>query len=158
MCFFVNWCLRFLDMSHSLVQQTKEKHRQSFGIVKERIVTVQPCSVIEEVQQGGECGGRLSFCGPKNPKVPALNNLMWWNGWHRLLLHNQQWLNNFPFCCAYFSQCVLVFSPQLVVSYFSRTEIHFCMQLWALRVDRESRAICFLVKQKWNLCQLLEEN
>ncbi|XP_041798850.1 gasdermin Eb [Chelmon rostratus] len=65
---------RFLDMSHSLVQQTKEKHRQSFGIVKERIVTVQPCSVIEEVQQGGECGGRLSFCGPKNPKVSLKEN------------------------------------------------------------------------------------
>ena len=56
-------------MTHSLVQQTKEKHKQSFGIVKERIVTTQPCSVIEEVQQGGQCGGGLSLCGPKNPKV-----------------------------------------------------------------------------------------
>lgn len=62
-------CPRVLDMSHSLVQQTKEKHRQSFGIVKERIVNTQPCSVIEEVQQGGQCGGGLSLCGPKISKV-----------------------------------------------------------------------------------------
>ncbi|KAM9353632.1 gasdermin Eb [Symphorus nematophorus] len=65
---------RVLDMSHSLVKQTKEKHRQSFGIVKERIVTTQPCSVIEEVQQGGQCGGGLSLCGPKNPKVSLKEN------------------------------------------------------------------------------------
>lgn len=56
-------------MSHLLVQQTKERRSQAFGIVKERIVTTQPCSVIEEVQQGGQCGGALSLCGPKNPKV-----------------------------------------------------------------------------------------
>ncbi|XP_051262766.1 gasdermin Eb [Dicentrarchus labrax] len=63
-----------LDMSHSLVQQTKEKPKQAFGIVKERIVTTQPCSVIEEVQQGGQCGGGLSLCGPKNSKVSLKEN------------------------------------------------------------------------------------
>lgn len=65
---------RILDMSHGLVQQTKEKHRQVFGIVKERIVTNQPCSVIEEVQQDGQCGGGLILCGPKNPKVSLKEN------------------------------------------------------------------------------------
>nr|XP_046255578.1 gasdermin Eb [Scatophagus argus]XP_046255579.1 gasdermin Eb [Scatophagus argus] len=65
---------RILDMSHSLVQQTKEKRRRVFGIVKERIVTSQPCSVIEEVQQGGQCGAGLDFCGPKNPKVSLKEN------------------------------------------------------------------------------------
>lgn len=65
---------RVLDMSHSLVRQTKEKQKQSFGIVKERIVTTQPCSVIEEVQQGGQCGAQLSFCGPKTPKVSLKEN------------------------------------------------------------------------------------
>ncbi|XP_010740226.3 gasdermin Eb [Larimichthys crocea] len=65
---------RVLDMSHSLVQQTKEKHRQSFGIVKERIVNTQPCSVIEEVQQGGQCGGGLSLCGPKISKFSLKEN------------------------------------------------------------------------------------
>lgn len=56
-------------MSHCLIQQTKEKQRRVFGIVKDRIVTTQPCSVIEEVQQGGQCGGSLSTCGPKMTKV-----------------------------------------------------------------------------------------
>ncbi|KAG7242105.1 hypothetical protein INR49_024151 [Caranx melampygus] len=44
---------RVLDMSHCLIQQTKEKSRRVFGIVKERIWTTTPCSVIEEVQQAG---------------------------------------------------------------------------------------------------------
>ncbi|XP_018544241.1 gasdermin Eb [Lates calcarifer] len=65
---------RVLDMTHCLIQQTKEKHKQVFGIVKERIVTTKPCSVIEEVQQGGQCGGALSLCGPKNPKVSLKEN------------------------------------------------------------------------------------
>nr|XP_020492757.1 gasdermin-E [Labrus bergylta] len=65
---------RLLDMSHSLVHQTMEKRRQVFGVVKERISTTQPCSVIEEVQQAGQCGGGLSFCGPKSPKVSLKEN------------------------------------------------------------------------------------
>lgn len=65
---------RVLDMSHCLIQQTKEKHRRVFGIVKERIVTSQPCSVIEEVQQGGQCGGNLSICCPSMPKVLLKEN------------------------------------------------------------------------------------
>ena len=56
-------------MSHSLIQQTKEKRREVFGVVKERIVTTQPSSVIEEVQQTGALGGLLSLCGPKALKV-----------------------------------------------------------------------------------------
>lgn len=56
-------------MSHCLIFQTKDKPRRAFGIVKERIVTTQPCSVIEEVQQGGGCGGGLSLCGTTSPKV-----------------------------------------------------------------------------------------
>uniref|UniRef100_A0A3Q1G229 Gasdermin E n=1 Tax=Acanthochromis polyacanthus TaxID=80966 RepID=A0A3Q1G229_9TELE len=63
-----------LDMSHGLIQQTKEKPRQLLGIVKERIVTTQPCSVIEEVQQGGQCGGSLSVCGPKSSKLLLKEN------------------------------------------------------------------------------------
>lgn len=56
-------------MSHALVKQTKERQRQSFGFVKERIMNAQPCSVIEEVQHSGQCGGGLSLCGPQNSKV-----------------------------------------------------------------------------------------
>ncbi|XP_041648389.1 gasdermin-E-like [Cheilinus undulatus] len=65
---------RLLDMSHDLVHQTMVKPRQVFGIVKERILTTQPSSVIEEVQQGGQCGGGLSFCGPKSSKVSLKEN------------------------------------------------------------------------------------
>nr|XP_019948910.1 PREDICTED: non-syndromic hearing impairment protein 5 isoform X1 [Paralichthys olivaceus] len=65
---------RVLDMSHCLILQTKEKHRRVLGIVKERIVTTKPCSVIEEVQQVGECGGSLSSCGPKCSKVSLKEN------------------------------------------------------------------------------------
>lgn len=63
---FLFLCFRVVDMSHSLIQQIKEKQKQVLCIVKERIVTTQPCSVIEEVQQGGQCGGSLS---PKISKV-----------------------------------------------------------------------------------------
>lgn len=61
--------LRVLDMSHCLILQAKDKPRRAFAIVKERIVTTQPCSVIEEVQRAGQCGGGFSLCGPTNPKV-----------------------------------------------------------------------------------------
>ena len=62
-------CPRALDMSHCLIQQTMEKRRRVFGVVKERIVTTKPCSVIEEVQQSTGCGGGLSLFGPMRPKV-----------------------------------------------------------------------------------------
>lgn len=62
-------------MSHCLILETKDKPRRTFGIVKERIVTTQPCSVIEEVQQGGQCGGGLSLCGLTKPKVSDQNLL-----------------------------------------------------------------------------------
>lgn len=65
---------RVLDMSHCLVKQTKEKPKQSFGIVKECIVTTEPCSVVEEVQQGGEFGGKFGLCWPKISKVSFTNS------------------------------------------------------------------------------------
>ncbi|CDQ85999.1 unnamed protein product [Oncorhynchus mykiss] len=56
-------------MSHCGIQQTCEKSREVVAVVKERIVTTQPCSVKEEVQQGGQLGELLSFCGPKSTQV-----------------------------------------------------------------------------------------
>uniref|UniRef100_A0A8C7M5D7 Gasdermin Eb n=2 Tax=Oncorhynchus mykiss TaxID=8022 RepID=A0A8C7M5D7_ONCMY len=61
-------------MSHCLIQQTREKSREVFAVVKERIVTTQPCSVIEEVQQGGQLGELLSFCGPKSTQASVKEN------------------------------------------------------------------------------------
>ncbi|KAM9309413.1 gasdermin-E-like [Pholidichthys leucotaenia] len=65
---------RALDMSHCLIQQTKGKHKRVLGIVKECIVTTQPCSVVEEVQQSGQCGGSLATCVPKATKVTLKEN------------------------------------------------------------------------------------
>ncbi|XP_031676400.1 gasdermin-E [Oncorhynchus kisutch] len=65
---------KILDMSHCLIQQTREKSREVFAVVKERIVTTQPCSVIEEVQEGGQLGALLSFCGPKSTQVSVKEN------------------------------------------------------------------------------------
>ncbi|XP_068616355.1 gasdermin Eb [Brachionichthys hirsutus] len=64
---------RVLDMSHSLVQQAKDKHKRTFGIVKERVLTTQPSSVIAEVQQGAEYEGGLFLCKPKSPNVTVLS-------------------------------------------------------------------------------------
>uniref|UniRef100_A0A8C6SYT1 Gasdermin Eb n=1 Tax=Neogobius melanostomus TaxID=47308 RepID=A0A8C6SYT1_9GOBI len=50
-----------LDMSHCLVNQTRMNRKQVFGIVKERIMTTQPSSVIEEVQKEGQCGETLKM-------------------------------------------------------------------------------------------------
>ncbi|KAK7886237.1 hypothetical protein WMY93_025858 [Mugilogobius chulae] len=63
-----------LDMSHALVKQTMMNNKLAFGIVKERILTTQPCSVIEEVQKEGQCGGMLNLCGPKVTKISLKEN------------------------------------------------------------------------------------
>lgn len=65
---------RVLDMAHPLIQQTREKHKEVFGIVKERIITTQPFSVVEDVQQGGQLGGQLSICLPNTVKVSLKPN------------------------------------------------------------------------------------
>ncbi|XP_036439065.1 gasdermin Eb [Colossoma macropomum] len=64
---------RVLDMQHSLVQQTREKRREVFALVKERIVTTQACSITEEVQEGGSCGAFLGLPLPKKIQVSVKN-------------------------------------------------------------------------------------
>uniref|UniRef100_A0A3B4ABI8 Gasdermin pore forming domain-containing protein n=1 Tax=Periophthalmus magnuspinnatus TaxID=409849 RepID=A0A3B4ABI8_9GOBI len=61
---------RRLDMSHCLVEQTMMNNNRVFGIVKERIVTTEPCSVIEEVQKEGKCTGMVTFL----PRVRKVSN------------------------------------------------------------------------------------
>lgn len=65
---------RILNMSHDLVHQTTNKRKKVFAIVMERILTTQPSSVIEEVQQGGQCGAGLSFRGPRTSKISLKEN------------------------------------------------------------------------------------
>ncbi|XP_066571707.1 gasdermin-E [Amia ocellicauda] len=52
---------RFLNMEHSLVQQTREKKNEVFALVKESIFTTQQCSIIEQVQEQEQCAGILGF-------------------------------------------------------------------------------------------------
>ncbi|KAK7147736.1 hypothetical protein R3I94_010303 [Phoxinus phoxinus] len=52
---------RVLDLQHSLIQQTRESQREVLTVVKERIFTTQPCTVSEEVQEGGTCSGMLGL-------------------------------------------------------------------------------------------------
>ncbi|KAM9782996.1 gasdermin-E-like [Neosynchiropus ocellatus] len=66
---------RALDMSHPLIQQIlQKKKKQIFSVVKERILTTQPSSVVEEVQQAEQCGGMLGLCGPAAPKLQLKEN------------------------------------------------------------------------------------
>uniref|UniRef100_A0A3B1JXD9 Gasdermin Eb n=1 Tax=Astyanax mexicanus TaxID=7994 RepID=A0A3B1JXD9_ASTMX len=61
-----------LDMQHSLIQQTQQKRTEVFALVKERIVTTQPCTVTEEVQEGGSCGAFFGLT--ENTKTVSVKN------------------------------------------------------------------------------------
>lgn len=52
---------RVLDMQHSLIQQTRNAKTEVLAVVKERIITTQPCTITEEVQEGGSCSGMFGF-------------------------------------------------------------------------------------------------
>ncbi|XP_052003395.1 gasdermin-E-like [Xyrauchen texanus] len=52
---------RVLDLQHSLVQQIREQPREVLALVKERIITTDPCTVTEEVQENGTCTGMFGF-------------------------------------------------------------------------------------------------
>ncbi|CAB1333895.1 unnamed protein product [Coregonus sp. 'balchen'] len=60
-----------LDMSHCLIQQTREKAREVFAVVKNRIVTTQPFSVIE-VQRGGGGGTDELLWAQEHPSSSLL--------------------------------------------------------------------------------------
>ncbi|XP_030639149.1 gasdermin Eb [Chanos chanos] len=65
---------RVLDLQHSLIQQTMEKKNAVFGLVKEFIVTTQPCSVTEEVQEEAGCGVFLNMSKLKRIQVSVTEN------------------------------------------------------------------------------------
>ncbi|XP_036395434.1 gasdermin Eb [Megalops cyprinoides] len=65
---------RVLNLEHCLIQQTREKRNEVFGILKERIVTTQQCSVTEEVQEQGDCGGVLGFLSNRRITVSVNEN------------------------------------------------------------------------------------
>ncbi|KAI1886153.1 hypothetical protein AGOR_G00211070 [Albula goreensis] len=65
---------RALNLEHCLIEQTREKHNEVFGILKEKIVTTQQCSVTEEVQEQGACAAALGFLANKRIKVSVNEN------------------------------------------------------------------------------------
>lgn len=52
---------RALDLQHSLIQQTRDTKTEVLAVVKERIITTQPCTITEEIQEGGTCSGMFGF-------------------------------------------------------------------------------------------------
>ncbi|XP_065117425.1 gasdermin Eb isoform X2 [Paramisgurnus dabryanus] len=52
---------RVVDLQHSLVQQIRKTQKEILTVVKERIITTQPCTVLEEQQTGGSCTGMFGF-------------------------------------------------------------------------------------------------
>ncbi|XP_052474814.1 gasdermin-E-like isoform X2 [Carassius gibelio] len=48
---------RVLDLKHSLIQQTWEKQGKVLTLVKERIITTQPCTISEDLKKDGTFAG-----------------------------------------------------------------------------------------------------
>ncbi|KAJ8354462.1 hypothetical protein SKAU_G00220290 [Synaphobranchus kaupii] len=65
---------RALNMEHCLVHQTLEKRNEVFGILKEKIVTTQQCSVTEEVQEQVDCAAGFGLFSNKRIKVSVNEN------------------------------------------------------------------------------------
>lgn len=60
---------RYVNLEHCLIQQTREKGNEVFGVLKERIFTTQHCSIMEKVKGHGSCGTGLTFFAPQSVKV-----------------------------------------------------------------------------------------
>uniref|UniRef100_A0A8C9WDY3 Gasdermin E n=1 Tax=Scleropages formosus TaxID=113540 RepID=A0A8C9WDY3_SCLFO len=59
---------RLLNLDHCLVQQTREKRNDVFGVLKERIFTTQPCSITQEVM------GQVNFACVTAAQVSVREN------------------------------------------------------------------------------------
>ncbi|KAL4646884.1 non-syndromic hearing impairment protein 5-like isoform X1 [Arapaima gigas] len=65
---------RVLDLEHCLIQQIREKHNEVVGVVKERVLTAEPCLISEQLQEQGECGAALGFRRPTRIQVSVKQN------------------------------------------------------------------------------------
>ncbi|XP_035270340.1 gasdermin Eb [Anguilla anguilla] len=65
---------RVLSLEHCLVHQTLVKRNEAFGVLKEKIVTTQKCSVTEDVQEQGQCAGVLGLFSNRAIKVSVNEN------------------------------------------------------------------------------------
>ncbi|XP_076826819.1 gasdermin Eb isoform X2 [Brachyhypopomus gauderio] len=64
---------RVLDLNHTLVQQARENRREVLAVVKERVITTQPCTISEVVHNTGSCGAFLGFTIPRKIQVSVKN-------------------------------------------------------------------------------------
>ncbi|XP_031432605.1 gasdermin Eb [Clupea harengus] len=60
---------KVLDLEHDLMEQVREQRRRVFGLVRERVSTVQECVVCEEVEDSGTCSGLFGVLTPAKIKV-----------------------------------------------------------------------------------------
>ncbi|XP_048850278.1 gasdermin-E isoform X2 [Brienomyrus brachyistius] len=65
---------RYVNLEHSLIQQTREKGNEVFGVLKERILTTQHCTIKEKVKGHGSCGTGLTCFAPPSVKVSVTEN------------------------------------------------------------------------------------
>ncbi|XP_023658345.1 gasdermin Eb isoform X3 [Paramormyrops kingsleyae] len=52
---------RLMNLEHCLIKQIREQQKEAFGVVKERILTTEQCTIYEQVQEQGDCATALGF-------------------------------------------------------------------------------------------------
>ncbi|KAI1902490.1 hypothetical protein AGOR_G00045300 [Albula goreensis] len=65
---------RLLNLDHGLVKLAGLRPRVGLAVLKERIVSTQPCSISQQVQGLGGCGAMLALIGPSNVQVSVQEN------------------------------------------------------------------------------------
>ncbi|MBN3274510.1 GSDME protein, partial [Polyodon spathula] len=63
---------RMINMDHPFVQQTRERPKEVFGVLKEKIITTQKCLISEQVQEGQL--GSVQWFRAKQIKVSVQEN------------------------------------------------------------------------------------
>lgn len=50
-----------MNLEHCLIKQIREQQKEAFGVVKERILTTEQCTIYEQLQEQGDCATALGF-------------------------------------------------------------------------------------------------
>ncbi|XP_036371947.1 gasdermin-E [Megalops cyprinoides] len=65
---------RVLNLDHRLLRQTRGRQRDVVAVLKERIVSTQPCSISQQVKELSTCGAMLGLLGPGPVQVSVQEN------------------------------------------------------------------------------------
>ncbi|KAG7457471.1 hypothetical protein MATL_G00227560 [Megalops atlanticus] len=65
---------RVLNLEHRLLRQTRGRRRDVVAVLKERIVSTQPCSISQQVKELSSCGAMLGLLGPGPVQVSVQEN------------------------------------------------------------------------------------